>query len=150
MSPFEGYNGGDLNRCFPGKPDGALTEQMAHAIYDGLRAHATHFVDFHTALTADTRWALFATAPGEVGGKAEGMARAFGFKHTLPAPMDILGGSAMMAAAKRRDPGPDRRGRRDRPRLRAGDGAGTRPSACATCCGISACCPGPPTDHGGL
>ena len=40
MSPFEGYAGGDLNRCFPGKPDGTHTEQMAHAIYTELRAHA--------------------------------------------------------------------------------------------------------------
>src|SRR6266508_906472 len=57
--------GGDLNRCFPGKPDGTLTEQMAHAIYTELRAHADYFVDLHTAMTADVRWALFASAPGE-------------------------------------------------------------------------------------
>ena len=100
MSPFEGFAGGDLNRCFPGKSDGTLTEQMAHAIYTELKAHADHLVDLHTAMTADTRWALFANAPGEVGRKAERMARAFGFTHTLPAPMDILAGSAMMAAAK--------------------------------------------------
>ena len=100
MSPFEGFAGGDLNRCFPGKPDGTLTEQMAHAIYTELRAHAEYFVDLHTAMTAEVRWALFASAPGEVGHKAEGMARAFGFTSTLPAPMGILGGSAMMTAAR--------------------------------------------------
>ena len=99
MSPFEGYAGGDLNRCFPGKVDGTLTEQMAHAIYTELRAHADYFVDLHTAMTADVRWALFANAPAEVGRKAESMARAFGFTSTLPAPMDILAGSAMMTAA---------------------------------------------------
>ncbi len=100
MSPFEGFAGGDLNRCFPGKPDGALTEQMAHAIYTELRAHASYFIDLHTAMTADVRWALFANAPGEIGKKGEGMARAFGFTSTLPAPMDILAGSAMMTAAR--------------------------------------------------
>lgn len=100
MSPFEGYAGGDLNRCFPGKADGTLTEQMAHAIYTELRAHASHLVDLHTAMTADVRWALFPSAPGEVGRRAEGMARAFGFTSTLPAPMDILAGSAMMTAAR--------------------------------------------------
>ena len=62
--------------------------------------YADYFIDFHTALTPDTRWALFANAPGDVGRKAEGMARAFGLKSTLPAPMDILGGSAMIAAAR--------------------------------------------------
>jgi|RhiMethySRZTD1v2_1073278.scaffolds.fasta_scaffold00115_42 predicted deacylase len=97
MSPFEGFHGGDLNRCFPGKPEGTVTEQMAFHIYNPLREYATHFVDFHTALTEDTRWALFAPAGNEV---AESMARAFGFRHTLPAPLDILGGSAMITAAK--------------------------------------------------
>jgi len=100
MSPFEGFAGGDLNRSFPGKPDGTLTEQMAHAIYAELKAHADYFVDLHTAMTADVRWALFPNAPGDVGRKSESMARAFGFTSTLPAPMEILGGSAMMTAAR--------------------------------------------------
>ena len=100
MSPFATFGYGDLNRCFPGMPDGAFTDQMAHAIYTGLRQYADYFVDFHTALTPDTRWALYANAPGDVGRRSEGMARAFGLKSTLPSPMDILGGSAMIAAAK--------------------------------------------------
>lgn len=100
MSPFEGYGGGDLNRCFPGDPKGSLTQQMAHAIYVLLKQHADYLIDFHTAMTADVHWALFANMPGETGKQSEGMARAFGFKSTLPAPPDILGGSAMMAAAK--------------------------------------------------
>jgi len=105
MSPFEGFAGGDLNRAFPGKADGTLTEQMAHAIYTELKAHAGYLVDLHTAMTADVRWALFPNAPGEVGKKSEGMARAFGFNSTLPAPMDILAGSAMMVAARDGIPG---------------------------------------------
>lgn len=105
MSPFEGFHGGDLNRCFPGKAGGTVTEQMAFHIYRGLREHATHFIDFHTALTADTRWALFAPPGGDVGKQAEGMARAFGFPHTLPTPLDILGGSALITAAKDGIPG---------------------------------------------
>jgi predicted deacylase len=100
MSPFEGFSGGDLNRCFPGSATGTLTEQIAHAVYTELKAHADYLVDLHTAMTADTRWALFSNAPGEVGKKAERMARAFGFMHTLPAPMGILAGSAMIAAAR--------------------------------------------------
>ena len=100
MSPFEGYNGGDLNRAFPGSASGTLTQQMAHAIYTGLREHADYLIDFHTALTEDVRWALFANLPGEVGRKGEGIARAFGFRSTLPAPPDILAGSSMMTAAK--------------------------------------------------
>ena len=84
MSPFEGYNGGDLNRCFPGKADGTLTEQMAYHVYRHLRAHATHLIDFHTAFTADTRWALFARPPASRARSPRAMARAFGFANTLP------------------------------------------------------------------
>jgi uncharacterized protein len=105
MSPYEGYNGGDLNRCFPGKRDGTLTEQLAFHVFQHLERHATHFIDVHTAFTADTRWALFAPPSGDKGEIAQGMARAFGFEHTLPTPMDILGGSAMIEAAKRGIPG---------------------------------------------
>jgi predicted deacylase len=100
MSPFELYGGGDLNRCFPGSPTGSLTQQIAHAVYVPLREHADYLIDFHTAMTEDVRWALFANLPGEVGRKGEGIARAFGFRSTLPAPPDILAGSAMMTAAK--------------------------------------------------
>src|SRR4051794_39800155 len=105
MSPFEGYAGGDLNRCFPGKPDGTLTEQMGNRIWTQLRQYANYLIDFHTAFTPDTRWALFAPPSGEAGKKAEGMARAFGFANTLPTPLDILGGSALIAAAKEGIPG---------------------------------------------
>jgi predicted deacylase len=130
MSPFEGFAGGDLNRAFPGKADGTLTEQMAHAIYAELKAHATHLVDLHTAMTADVRWALFPAAPGEVGTKSESMARAFGFNSTLPAPMDILGGSAMMVAARDGIPGliVERAKARRSPR----SSCPTSSSACAT------------------
>ncbi|MGE0798605.1 MAG: succinylglutamate desuccinylase/aspartoacylase family protein [Lautropia sp.] len=105
MSPFEGYNGGDLNRCFPGKPGGTLTEQMAWHIYQPLRRYATHFVDVHTAFSADTRWALCSPPSGEQGAVALGMAQAFGFQHTLPTPLDTLTGSAMTEAAKAGIPG---------------------------------------------
>ncbi|MGQ3070579.1 MAG: succinylglutamate desuccinylase/aspartoacylase family protein [Ferrovibrionaceae bacterium] len=105
MSPFEGYNGGDLNRCFPGNPGGSLTEQMAFHVFEALKAHATHFIDFHTAFTADTRWALFCPPDGKAGEQAQGMARAFGYRDTLPTPMTILGGSALIEAAKLGIPG---------------------------------------------
>ena len=105
MSPFEGYGGGDLNRCFPGDPNGSLTQQIAYAVYQPLKEHADYLVDFHTAVTEDTMWALFANAEGETGRKAEGIARAYGHNSTLPAPMHILAGSAMMTAARDGIPG---------------------------------------------
>jgi predicted deacylase len=59
----------------------------------------------HTALTPDTRWALFAPADGPAGAKAEAMARAFGYANTLPAPLTILPGSSLIEAAKAGIPG---------------------------------------------
>jgi uncharacterized protein len=100
MSPFEGYNGGDLNRAFPGQADGPLTQQMAHHIYRHLRQHADALVDLHTAMTPDVRWALYANVPGPAGAAGQAIARAFGYRDTLAAPPDILAGSAMMTAAK--------------------------------------------------
>lgn len=105
MSPFEGFHGGDLNRCFPGDPEGSLTEQMAHQIYRHLKEHADYLVDMHTAVTPETRWSLFAPPSGPVGRKAEAMSRAFGYVHTLPTPLDILGGSSLIVAAKAGIPG---------------------------------------------
>jgi predicted deacylase len=99
MSPFEGFNNGDMNRCFPGNPNGGFTEQMAFAIYQQLKTYATHLVDFHTAFTADTRWALYADTGGDVSKGGRLMAEAFGYENTLPTPKGTLVGSAMMTAA---------------------------------------------------
>ena len=56
MSPYEGYGGGDLNRCFPGQEDGSLTQQMAYRIYTELRKHADYLIDFHTATLEGARF----------------------------------------------------------------------------------------------
>ncbi|WP_127754500.1 succinylglutamate desuccinylase/aspartoacylase family protein [Devosia sp. 1566] len=100
MSPFEGFNGGDLNRQFPGSTDGSLTQQIAHELYAPLKQYADVLIDFHTALTPDVRWALFPKVEGEVGKLSERVAHAFGYRDTLPAPTDILVGSAFMQAPK--------------------------------------------------
>ncbi len=98
MSPFEGYNGGDMNRCFPGAEKGSLTQQMAFRVFTELKRHADYLVDFHTAHTPDVSWALYA-AFGDVAAKGEKMARAWGYRDTLAAPEGMLVGSAMMTAA---------------------------------------------------
>jgi len=104
-SPFEIFNGGDMNRQFPGDAAGVATQQMAGVIFEQLKRYAGVFVDFHTAITPDVRWALFPKADGEVGATSEEIARTFGYRDTLPAPMNILAGSALMTAAKAGIPG---------------------------------------------
>lgn len=98
MSPYEGYGGGDMNRCFPGDENGPLTRQMAYQTYRHLRQHADAFVDFHTAMTPDVRWALYANYEGDVGRRSRALAKAWGYRDTLAAPTDILVGSALMTA----------------------------------------------------
>jgi predicted deacylase len=99
MSPFEGFNSGDMNRCFPGRANGGFTEQMAFAVYNELKRYATHLIDFHTAFTPNTRWALYADTGGEVSRVGRQMAEAFGYENTLPTPAGTLVGSAMMTVA---------------------------------------------------
>ncbi|MCR5858024.1 succinylglutamate desuccinylase/aspartoacylase family protein [Mesorhizobium sp. J428] len=99
MSPFEGFNGGDMNRQFPGNPGGTLTQQMAYALYEPLKTYADVLIDFHTALTPDVRWALF-PKNGKAAATSEKVAKAFGYRDTLPVPDELLAGSAMMTAAK--------------------------------------------------
>lgn len=101
MSPYEGYNGGDMNRQFPGSAEGTLTQYMARQVFEPLVRYADVLIDFHTALTPDVAWALFPRVEGEVGALSEKVARAFGYRDTLPAPGNILGGSAVMEAARR-------------------------------------------------
>jgi uncharacterized protein len=44
-TPLDGMN---LNRIFPGSPDGSVTEQLADALTGILRQDVTHFVDYHS------------------------------------------------------------------------------------------------------
>lgn len=104
-SPFEQFNNTDMNRCFPGNPNGGMTEQMAYAVFSELKKHATHFMDFHTAYTADTRWALYPDSGGEVSRVSRIMADAFGYEHTLPTPAHTLYSSALMSAGREGIPG---------------------------------------------
>lgn len=45
LSPWDGKN---LNRCFPGRPDGTLTEQIAHFLTTVLFPAADIVIDIHT------------------------------------------------------------------------------------------------------
>ncbi len=44
-TPLDGVN---LNRIFPGSPDGSVTEQLADALAGILRQDVTNFVDYHS------------------------------------------------------------------------------------------------------
>lgn len=46
----------DLNRCFPGTPDGSLASRLAHAIFEDIVLQCDYGIDFHTAAVRRTNY----------------------------------------------------------------------------------------------
>ncbi len=66
----------DLNRCFPGAPDGPLASQLAHAIMTEVISKSTHGIDLHTGAIHRTNLPhIRASIDNE---QMEQMAQAFG------------------------------------------------------------------------
>lgn len=82
-SPVDGKN---LNRVFPGKADGTLSERVAEAITREFITRATHVVDLHCgdgneALRPYTYW--ITTGDPKVAETGKAMALAFGLDHIV-------------------------------------------------------------------
>src|SRR5687767_730325 len=82
-SPADGKN---LNRVFPGKADGTLSERIAHAITQEVIARATHVIDLHCgdgneSLRPYSYW--IATGKPDVAEAGRRMALAFGMDHIV-------------------------------------------------------------------
>jgi predicted deacylase len=82
-SPADGKN---LNRVFPGKADGALSERIAEVITREVIARATHVVDIHCgdgneSLRPYVYW--ITTGPPEVAEAGRKLALASGFDHIV-------------------------------------------------------------------
>jgi predicted deacylase len=76
---------GGMNRIWPGRPDGSLTERMADKIFTNLiKTKAEYVVDFHTGRRTAPVWVFYeghGISPGipkEVADKSERMAKVFG------------------------------------------------------------------------
>jgi hypothetical protein len=82
-SPADGKN---LNRVFPGKADGTLSERIAHTITREVIERATHLVDLHCgdgneSLRPYSYW--ITTGKPEVAEAGRAMALAFGMDHII-------------------------------------------------------------------
>jgi predicted deacylase len=82
-SPVDGQN---LNRVFPGRPDGTLSERIADLITREFITRATHVVDLHCGdgnedLRPYAYW--ITTGPPAVAAEAREMALAFGLDHIV-------------------------------------------------------------------
>jgi predicted deacylase len=82
-SPVDHKN---LNRVFPGKPDGTISERIAHAITTEVIMRATHLIDMHCGdgnewLRPYLYWIV--TGDPKIVADAKGLALAFGFDHIV-------------------------------------------------------------------
>jgi hypothetical protein len=82
-SPVDGKN---LNRVYPGKPDGTISERIAHTITTQVIERADYLVDMHGGDGNEIlRPYIYmpVTGNGELDGKVRGMALAFGLDHIV-------------------------------------------------------------------
>ena len=78
----------DLNRVFPGRPDGSLTERLAHTLCHEILRQATLICTLHGAMATSvfTPWIEFLDVPGPLGQASYEAARASGFPDLVPLP----------------------------------------------------------------
>lgn len=67
-------DGEDMNRVWPGRPDGSISERMAHVIYTQAVAGADLLIDLHTGYSTMVPHTVF----GEGDARSEELARSFG------------------------------------------------------------------------
>ena len=82
-SPIDGKN---LNRVYPGKPDGTISERIAHSITTQVIERADYLVDMHGGDGNEIlRPYIYMPVTGneELDGKVRGMALAFGLDHIV-------------------------------------------------------------------
>jgi predicted deacylase len=65
----------DLNRLFPGSPDGSLGARLAHAFANEVVVRCTHSIDFHGGAVGRPNLPQIRVTPGDV--EAADLARAF-------------------------------------------------------------------------
>lgn len=94
-------DGVDLNRVFPGRANGSISEQLAHALVHTLFADVHLVVSLHGLGGYGTLlpWMEFVDVPGPVGQASYAAARAFGFDDLMPLP--LLPGVLIAALAER-------------------------------------------------
>src|SRR5215472_8755410 len=100
LVPDDGKN---LNRCFPGDPDGTLADRLAHAAFTQLIQGSDALIDVHAGdmVEALEPFALYDTGPAEA--RALELATAYGLGYVIrqePGPDRAVGGTTSTAAAE--------------------------------------------------
>jgi predicted deacylase len=89
----------NLNRSFPGDPDGSFTDALAHHVFTEFIAPSDLLIDLHAGdmVEALEPFVLYDDSPRRQ--TAERLARAFGFGYVVCDTTDALSGSTSAAAA---------------------------------------------------
>ena len=100
LVPDDGKN---LNRCFPGNPEGTLADRLAHAAFTQLIEGSDALIDVHAGdmVEALEPFALYDAGPAEA--RALEMATAYGLGYVIrqePGPDRAVGGTTSTAAAE--------------------------------------------------
>ncbi len=96
-------DGKNLNRCFPGNPDGTVADRLAYAAFTQLVVGSDALIDVHAGdmVEALEPFALYDTGPAEA--RALEMATAYGLGYVIrqePGPGRAVGGTTSTAAAQ--------------------------------------------------
>ena len=81
INPVDGVN---LNRAFPGRPDGSISYQIAHAVFTELISKSDAYIDMHGGDLMESLipYAVYSETGNEsIDKKSKDMARSFGIKH---------------------------------------------------------------------
>jgi predicted deacylase len=97
--PADGKN---LNRCFPGKPDGSYAEVLAHAIFEELIAPADVVVDLHGGDMVEALEPFAIYEESGVEERARGIAVAFGLPYVVRERSSETGLAGMTSSAAAR------------------------------------------------
>ena len=95
-------DGKNLNRCFPGDPDGTLADRLAHATFTELIAGSDALIDAHCGDLPEALepFTLYEAGPAE--DQALALALAYGLGYVIrqePGPGRAVGGTTSAAAA---------------------------------------------------
>src|SRR5712691_656053 len=96
-------DGKNLNRFFPGDPNGTVTERLAHAAFTQLITGSDAYIDAHCGDQPEALEPFTLYDAGAAEEKAAGMARAYGLAYMIrqePGPGRPIGGTSSAAAAE--------------------------------------------------
>jgi hypothetical protein len=98
-------DGRNLNRSFPGDPDGSFTDVLAHHVISEFVTGSDVLIDLHGGDMVEALEPFALYDDSAVRDSAERLARAFGLRYVVCDTTDTLGGTTSAAAAQAGIPG---------------------------------------------